>query len=138
PPQRANSQLVYDPVHRKVVLFGGDQLDQLISDTWTFDRASQTWTQLQRRKAPSPRAGHALLWLPKAKKILLLGGYTYTSTTDYVASLYKALPMEAFVYDASTKEWRCVGHWEKDAPVGPSNGFVSAAVSDNDEVLVLD
>ena len=36
-------------------------------------------------RSPSPRAGHALLWLPKAKKVLLLGGYSYTSTTGYVA-----------------------------------------------------
>ncbi|HJZ59573.1 MAG TPA: kelch repeat-containing protein, partial [Gemmataceae bacterium] len=77
PSQRANSRLVYDPVNRKVVLFGGDQLDQLLADTWVFDAAKQTWAGRTPPVSPSPRGGHAMLWLPRAKKILLLGGYTY-------------------------------------------------------------
>lgn len=30
PPQRANSPMVYDPVNKKIILFGGDQLDHLL------------------------------------------------------------------------------------------------------------
>lgn len=138
PPQRANSQLVYDPVHRKVVLFGGDQLDQLISDTWTFDLASQTWTQLQPRKAPSPRAGHALLWLPKAKKVLLLGGYTYTSATGYVERLYQPLPLEAWVLDVSKGDWQFIRQFDsKSSPESPGPAPLAAAVDDNDQVMVV-
>ena len=66
PPPRANSRLCYDPVHKKVVLFGGDRLDQLLADTWTFDVVTQKWEELKPARGPSPRAGHALLWLPKA------------------------------------------------------------------------
>ena len=87
---------------------------------------------------PSPRAGHALLWLSKAKKVLLIGGYTYTSTTDYVASLYKPLPLEAWTFDAKTSEWEFVGKWDKDAPTVPANGALSAAVDENDTVMLLD
>jgi hypothetical protein len=94
PHQRANSRLAYDPVARKVVLFGGDQLDQLLSDTWHFDVVKQAWHEVKPDVAPSPRGGHALLWLPKAKKLLLVGGYSYTSATGYVASLYQRLPLE--------------------------------------------
>src|SRR5262245_17111442 len=52
PPARANSRLVYDPTAKKVVLFGGDQLDQLVSDTWTFDTASGTWSELKPTVSP--------------------------------------------------------------------------------------
>ncbi len=138
PPQRANSRLVYDPVNKLTVLFGGDQLDQLVSDTWVYNSAKKAWTEQKPKLSPAPRAGHALLWLPKAKKILLLGGYTYTSTTEYVASLYKPLPLEAWTYDAAKNEWAFVGKWEKDAPVVHANTFLPAAVDDNDTVMVLD
>jgi len=138
PPARANSRLVYDPVHKLTVLFGGDQLDQLVADTWVFDSAKKTWTERKAERSPAPRGGHALLWLPKAKKVLLLGGYTYTSTTDYVAALYKPLPFEAWTFDAETNKWELVAQWEKDAPVGAANGFTGAAVDPDDNVMVLD
>ncbi|HEY1191583.1 MAG TPA: kelch repeat-containing protein [Gemmata sp.] len=138
PPQRANAQLVYDPVHARTVLFGGDQLDQLVSDTWVYDSAKRTWTEQKPKVSPAPRAGHAMLWLPKAKKVLLLGGYTYTSTTDYVAPLYKPLPLEAWTYDVAKNEWQLVGTWDKDGPSVPPNGPLPAAVDENDTVMVLD
>jgi hypothetical protein len=60
PTQRALSPLVYDPVNKTVVLFGGDRLDRLLSDTWTFD--GQQWEEKTPAVAPAPRGGHALVW----------------------------------------------------------------------------
>jgi hypothetical protein len=152
PPPRANARLVYDPVNKLTVMFGGDQLDALVSDTWIFNSEKPTgkedpkgkpalktgWTQVNPMVSPAPRAGHAMLWLPKSKKVLLLGGYTYTSTTDYVAPLYKPMPLEAWAYDAAKSEWSFVAQWDKNAPIVPANGFLSAAVDENDTVLLLD
>lgn len=138
PPQRANSQLVYDPVHQKVVLFGGDQLHQLIADTWTFDLATQKWTQVRPAHSPSPRAGHALAWLPTTKKILLLGGYTYTSAVGYVERLYQPLPLEAWTYDLAANEWQLVRRFEaKSSPESPAATPLPVAVNDTDEVLAV-
>jgi hypothetical protein len=138
PPQRANSRLVYDPVNKKVILFGGDRLDQLLSDTWSFDVVAQRWEQKKPARAPSPRAGHALLWLPGAKKVLLLGGYGYTSAVGYVEGLYRRLPLEAWVYDPASDRWDLVKRFEgKDVPEGPPNFFLSAAVDEEDNVLVV-
>lgn len=138
PPPRANSRLVYDPVSKKVILFGGDQLDQLLADTWTFDVVKDKWQQVTPRVAPAPRAGHALLWLPKAKKVLLLGGYGYTSATGYVEALYAPQPFEAWTFDPATTEWQLVKRFERGAaPVGPHNFFLSAAVDEDDSVVVL-
>ena len=138
PPQRANSRLAYDPAAKKIVLFGGDQLDQLLSDTWVFDVVKQTWTEASPKVVPSPRGGHALVWLPKAKKILLVGGYTYTSTTEYVSSLYKRLPIELWTYDTTTERWEFLTiAGAKEGPDAPANFFWSAAVDDADNLLVL-
>lgn len=138
PPQRANSRLVYDPDAKKIVLFGGDQLDQLLSDTWTFDVVKQTWSEAAPKHAPAPRGGHALLWLPKAKKILLVGGYTYTSATDYGGSLYKRLPVELWTYDAAADRWDFLNlAGVKDGPDATANFFWSGAIDPGDNVLVL-
>jgi hypothetical protein len=138
PPQRANSRLAYDPVAKKVVLFGGDQLDQLLSDTWVFDVVKQEWTEVKPAVAPSPRAGHALLWLPKAKKVVLVGGYTYTSATEYGAALYQRLPADVWTYDVAANRWQLLAAASvKTGPDAPANFFTSAAVDDDDRVLLL-
>ncbi|WP_254512404.1 Kelch repeat-containing protein [Anatilimnocola floriformis] len=136
PPQRANSQLVYDPIAQKVILFGGDQLHQLIADTWAFDLATREWQEVKTARAPSPRAGHALLWLPKAQKVLLLGGYTYTSDTGYVANMFKPLPFEAWTFDTTTGTWELLQRFAaKEAPQPPNVGFLHAAADENDVVV---
>jgi hypothetical protein len=138
PPPRANSRLVYDPVAKKVVLFGGDQLDQLLADTWTFDVVTGQWQQRQPSRSPAPRGGHALLWLPKARKVLLLGGYEYTSAVGYVERLYKPLALEAWTYDTAADRWDLIKRFEPGAgPVSSDNVFLSAAVDADDQVLVL-
>ncbi len=139
PTQRANSRLVYDPVNKKIVLFGGDELDRLVADTWTFDVTADKWEKKTPKVSPSPRGGHAMLWLPKAKKVLLVGGYTYTSATGYVASLYAALPTEAWAYDTAADRWDLLmrAASAKEAPSGPANFFLSAAADEDDTVAVL-
>jgi hypothetical protein len=138
PPPLANSRLVYDPEARKVVLFGGDQLDQLLSDTWLFDVTRMTWSEANPKRAPSPRGGHAMLWLPGAKKVLLIGGYTYTSTTSYLAPLYQRMPTEVWTYDTATSTWELLSRaGAKEGPDAPANFFWSAAVDETDRALAL-
>jgi hypothetical protein len=97
------------------------------------------WEQRRPKQSPSPRAGHALLWLPKARKVLLAGGYGYTSATGYVEVLYRRLPFETWTYDTATDAWELLTHsdTEKVCPQGPANGFLPAAVSDVDLVVAV-
>ncbi|MFO7900962.1 MAG: kelch repeat-containing protein [Planctomycetota bacterium] len=75
PPRRAFSARAYDAANQKIVMFGGDRLDARLADTWVYDCKTRTWRQRFPRSAPPPRAGHGLVWLPKAQKLLLVGGY---------------------------------------------------------------
>lgn len=59
PGPRALSPLVTDPDQRKALLFGGDELDRLLSDTWAFDFATETWAQLTPSVGPQPRGSPA-------------------------------------------------------------------------------
>lgn len=135
PPPRALSPMVYDPATKKIVLFGGDRLDQLYADTWVYDCATRTWEERKPPISPSPRFGHALLRLPKSGAIALLGGKGYTSSIAYWAALYKALPFEMWTYDVAANEWKLIRRYEKDAPAEYGVCAAAAAAGDDDSVL---
>jgi hypothetical protein len=103
PPPRALSPLVYDATAKLVVVFGGDHLDYLTNDTWTFDPVKKVWSLRHPKEAPPPRANHQLTAIDG--KIVLRGGYTYTSTTDYVGGQYRDLTDGEWTYDPATDVW---------------------------------
>ena len=135
PPQRALSPMVYDTVNKQVILFGGDQLNGLLSDTWTFD--GKRWEERKPASAPAPRGGHALVWLPRARKVLLLGGYGYESAVGYYPAVYRARPLEAWTYDAAGERWEFIASWSKDCPVPRPPHTLRAAAGDDDVVAVV-
>ena len=138
PPQRARSPLVYDAERKQIVLFGGDQLDRLLGDTWVFDCASKRWMEKRPAVSPAPRGGHALVYLPKSKKVLLFGGFGYTSTTDYCGGQYRNLPFETWLYDPAAGQWELLKRVEsaKAAPGSGNPGAVMPAVADENDLVV--
>lgn len=106
PPGRARSQTAYDPARKKIVLFGGDGLDRVLSDTWLYDCATRTWEQKFPEQCPAPRAGHVLAWLPKAGQIVLAGGYS----RDWLAQ-------EIWCYDVAANVWKPLLH----VPLAPED-----------------
>ena len=103
PPPRALSPIAYDPTTKLFVVFGGDHLDYLTNDTWVFDPEKRKWSKRHPKEAPPPRANHQL----KAAdgKVTLTGGYTYTSTTDYVGGQYRDHNDGEWVYDIAADTW---------------------------------
>jgi hypothetical protein len=108
PPGRANGAMVYDPDNQVIVLFGGDHLDYLLSDTWVYDCRTRTWSEKSPNVSPSPRFGHGLLFLPRSRKIVLVFGQEYTSCTDYVCGQYRQKNGEIWRYDVPGNEWALV------------------------------
>jgi hypothetical protein len=103
PAPRALSPIAWDAKTRVFVLFGGDHLDYLTNDLWTFDPAKRTWTLRRTASAPPPRANHKLS--AADGKVMLAGGYTYTSNTDYVGGQYRDLNDGEWVYDLAADAW---------------------------------
>ncbi|MFO0722776.1 MAG: kelch repeat-containing protein [Myxococcota bacterium] len=139
PGPRALSPLVADPDQRKALLFGGDELDRLLNDTWAFDFASETWSQLAPTTSAGPRAGHHLLFLPTSRRVVMFGGYDYSSTTDYVASHYAARPMELWRFDWSGPAWELVKRWDASAvtpDIGTSSNLTYPAAAGAGDVVV--
>ena len=117
PAPRALSPIVFEPKSKCFILFGGDHCDYLTNNTWSFNPANLSWKRMRPPSAPPPRANHKLKALGDGT-IELSGGYTYTSTTDYMGGQYRDLNDGKWIYNV-----------EKDAWTGgagvPANGRVS-------------
>jgi Kelch motif len=94
---RAHSQMVWDPVNSKIVLFGGDGQDRVYSDTWIYHPKTRSWEQRYPKRAPAPRSCHLLGWLPGAGKVLLVGGYDENN---------RKLPFGVWTYDVKSDRWQ--------------------------------
>jgi hypothetical protein len=140
PSPRLMAPMACDREHDKIVMFGGDRWDHMCNEVWVYHCKAREWAQQLRDFTPSPRAGHALVYLPKAKKILLIGGYTYRTSMSYCTNLYQAAPFEMWTYDVKTNVWERVRHSGK-APlvshVGRSPVAVAAGVTEDDVVQLI-
>lgn len=75
PSARILPGMAYDSDAKKIVLFGGDDLTRCVGDTWVYDCASRAWSEVKPPVSPQARAGHALVYVPAQKTMLLVGGY---------------------------------------------------------------
>ena len=126
PPSRRNAPLVFDEKNRLFVLFGGDHEDYQMNDTWILDLEKKSWRRVKPELAPSPRAGHAMVYLPKAGRVAVYEGYAASSDPSYGASPAIPLnPRELWLYDVTADRWDLAGAWAAKGerePIPPSLG----------------
>ena len=78
PEPRTSHAMVYDPVRKVVVMFGGyssllnEDVGFYLNDTWEYDGLS--WTKSETPISPSPRSGHVMAYDGKRNLIVLFGG----------------------------------------------------------------
>lgn len=103
PPARALSMLAYDEKTGLLAVFGGDHLDYLSNDLWTFDPKQAHWQQRHPKSAPEPRAHH---WLEGdgAGKLKLRGGYVYGRRG--MQGTYSHAGEDAWTYDLKGEAWQ--------------------------------
>ena len=84
PPPRVQSGLAYDHARGRSVLFGGldDSAPQEpLADTWEWD--GEGWNAVvPSGLSPQPRYGHALVYDPKRRVVVMFGGFDGTTTFD--------------------------------------------------------
>lgn len=71
-PARSGFASAYDPVSKKVVVFGGANQSGTLNETWVFDGAA--WTQIATSIAPVARSGAAMAYDRRIRKVVLFGG----------------------------------------------------------------
>jgi Kelch motif/Galactose oxidase, central domain len=85
PPKRYEASMAYDAADGKVVLFGGETSSTkgrttelgLLSDTWVWNGTD--WQQEHPAKSPSVRGYGSMAYDAAAGKVLLFGGYNFSS-----------------------------------------------------------
>ena len=140
PPPRLMAPMVFVPKAKKMVMFGGDRWDRMCNETWVYDCVTRTWEWKMPKVNPSPRAGHALLYLPKSGKVLLIGGYTYRTSMSYCTNLYQAASFEMWAYDVAKNEWQSIKQAGKPplvSHVGRAPVAVAAGVTEDDVVRLV-
>lgn len=94
PSSRYVPSITYDSRVDRVILFGGSLGLSYLSDTWSYDYSTNTWTNMNPASGPSARYGAGMAYDSTDDKIILFGGYT--------GSAYSG---ETWAYDYSTNTW---------------------------------
>jgi N-acetylneuraminic acid mutarotase len=77
PAPRTGAVMVYDPLSRRIIMFGGCRMGNTtyFNDTWVYDSAANVWTELDPAGAsPSPRFFTPLVYVPSTNQIFMFGG----------------------------------------------------------------
>lgn len=99
PSPRYGAGMAYDDESGLLILFGGGLRTAGFSnttydDTWIFETASATWTEIETDRAPSPRAWHQMVYDPGTDRIFLFGG----GSRDELDAI-------AWTFDANSSTW---------------------------------
>jgi hypothetical protein len=77
PSPRNASALVYDSLHNQCVLMGGQDVANVLSDTWVFD--GSRW--VQQATTTQPARDHVMAFLPTTGQVVRFGGFTAAPST---------------------------------------------------------
>jgi N-acetylneuraminic acid mutarotase len=98
PAARQGHSLVYDPVSKKMILFGGYDGSTEYNDTWAYDPAAGTWKDLKPEgNPPAARDSQALAYDSDDKVMVLFGGWS--TTTQY---------NDTWAYDPADNSWNAI------------------------------
>lgn len=75
PPARRFTAMAQEPGRASVLLFGGENGQGDLGDTWRLDLATQTWSLLTLATSPLARRGQRMLADAARGRILMVGGY---------------------------------------------------------------
>jgi len=92
PSARVNAPMIYDPVGKNLLLFGGYDGFTHLNDTWTFNGTS--WVQLNPPVSPPPRSASAMAYDAKTKTIVMFGGF---DGSQYMG--------DTWLWDGSSQTW---------------------------------
>jgi len=95
PASRGGHSFVYDPASKTMILFGGWNGRTEYNDTWAYDLAENTWTNLRPSgRAPAARDSQAMAYDAENKVIILFGGWSATKEYD-----------DTWAYDPAANTW---------------------------------
>ena len=86
PEPRGMHGMVYDSHNEVVVIFGGRTTDEglhSLGDTWTYDYATSTWTEIVTTPSPPARSNLAMVYCNVTEEIILFSGHGIADTWSF-------------------------------------------------------
>ena len=94
PDARFGHTLNFDPLRRRLIVFGGEAAG-FFSDVWAYDIAANTWTRLADNGAgPSRRYGHSAILDSGRNRLVISHGFTDRGRFD-----------DTFAFDLASNRW---------------------------------
>ncbi|MDQ3014047.1 MAG: hypothetical protein M3X11_25500, partial [Acidobacteriota bacterium] len=114
---RRDGEAIYDPVGKRIIIFGGSSNTGLKNDTWAFDPNSKIWTKLNTVGAPpSARLGFDAVYDPIEQQMVIYSGQGAGFFND------------TWTLNLTTLEWKDVSPATDSAR--PKRRYGSAAIFD--------
>jgi N-acetylneuraminic acid mutarotase len=80
PSARHGAKMIYDPVGKQVILFGGrgegEIVGDLLNDLWAFDLEKKNWHEIKALSGPPSRLSPGFVYDPTHHQAVLFGGYS--------------------------------------------------------------
>jgi hypothetical protein len=102
------SQAAYDPVSDRILVFGGQRIEEVTGGTatelaahnelWSYDYNTNTWEQRATNESSGPLANHAMVRIGSSGAVVVFGGGPSTNDTDFAGN-------DLWVYDPATDTW---------------------------------
>src|SRR5689334_8423326 len=92
PRARSYLAMTYDPVSKKIIMFGGFEGNGYLNDTWAFD--GNAWTHLRTQVAPPARAAAQMAYDVVSQRVVLFGGF---NGHNYLG--------DTWLFDGATSHW---------------------------------
>lgn len=97
PAGRNGWRIAYDAQSDRIILFGGILGGIRQNDTWAFDYANNTWTEMTPIASPPARNWHRMVYDARGDRIVLFGGSVADNGTwayDYESNTWSSLGSE--------------------------------------------
>lgn len=118
PEPRRDAELIYDPVGKRLILFGGNSDAGLKNDTWAFDLNTRSWVKLTTvGTPPSGRFGFDAVYDPAGHQLVIYNGQGAGFFND------------TWTLNLTTLEWRDVSPASDSAR--PKKRYGSGAIFDS-------
>jgi N-acetylneuraminic acid mutarotase len=111
------TRMAYDSESGVIILHGGVNIYsfRLSRDTWAYDSASNTWTNMRPTGAPAGRNYHGLTYDAAADRVLSIAGIVSPNAATWLVS------NDVFAYDYNENVWT-----QLDSGNAPVRDYVSA------------
>jgi N-acetylneuraminic acid mutarotase len=97
PGPRLSPGMVYDPLNRQIIIFGGDSPHDRLADTWVYSLADNRWQEVTSSVSPPPRSDLGLVYDEQNQVVILFSGYCLDS--------FREMCDDTWAFDPKTNTW---------------------------------